>query len=90
MLDPSLRVNLAEAIWRAITSVAAGGEENVLRVACGEATFVLAELVQAINENQSEIKAEVKRVLGSESALQQIEASVKKGAALLAEKIRAM
>lgn len=94
VLDESLRLNLAVGIWNALVSEAAGGEENALRVACGDATFVLVELVEAVGSSNSggdEGTAEdIKRVLGSDEAVKQIEASEKNGAGLLVEKIRAL
>jgi hypothetical protein len=95
-LDESLRSDLAVATWRALSSDEAGGDENVLRVAKGDATFVLVELVQAIaiasaSSNASEeVKEEVKRVLGSQAAMKEIEGSGKNGAGLLVEKIKAL
>jgi pumilio family protein 6 len=86
--NPSLPSEFASSCWDAITSPEAGGEENAVRLVKGNAMFVMVEMIEGlIKAGRSE---EVKKILGGASVLEDIEASGKKGAGLLAEKIRGL
>ena len=86
--DPTLSATFAIAFWKAITSEDAGGEDNAVRVAKGNAPFVVVELVEALVVAGR--GAEVKRVLGQDGIIAASKSSGRKGAALLAEKLAAL
>jgi pumilio family protein 6 len=83
IVDPALPAQFATAVWEAITSEYAGGNDNAVKVAAG-APFVVVEMLAALPE--SEAKA-AKKVLGAKSAREVIEASEAKGASLLLERL---
>ncbi|OCF39876.1 pumilio domain-containing protein [Kwoniella heveanensis CBS 569] len=83
--DDKLSPLFAKAVWDAIVSEAAGGEDNVVRVAKGNAPFVVVELIEALKKaGQAD---GIKKVLGKKGVKEDVEKSVRKGAGLLAEKI---
>lgn len=88
VVDPALSAAFATAVWGAIKSEDAGGDENVKRLARANAAFVLVELIEALNKAGK--GAEVKRVLASKDVKESIAASGRKGSALLVEKISAL
>ncbi|WRT67016.1 uncharacterized protein IL334_003982 [Kwoniella shivajii] len=83
--DSTLSPNFAKAVWEAITSEEAGGEENAIRLCKGNAPFVMVELIEALKKSGQGEK--VKSVLGKKGVKESIEKSVRKGSAMLAEKI---
>ena len=83
VIDASLPTAFASAVWQAITSEYAGGNDNAVKVAAG-APFVVVEMLAALPE--AEAKA-AKKVLGSKEAKAAIEASEAKGTALLLERL---
>ncbi|WVQ77987.1 hypothetical protein IAT38_000068 [Cryptococcus sp. DSM 104549] len=83
--DEKLSAAFSGAVWQAVTSEEAGGEENVVRIAKGNAPFVVVELIEALKKRGD--GKEVKRVLGKKGVKEAVEKSVRKGAGLLAEKI---
>lgn len=85
LIAPELRTAFAKAAWKAINSE---DKENAVKIALGEGTFVIAELVQALAD--AEEKEEVKKVLGKKDVLDRLEASERNGSSLLLEKIRAL
>ena len=85
VVDTSLSKAFATAVWEAITSEEAGGEDNVVNLAKGNAAFVLVELTQALVAAGK--AAEVKRILGGKKTREEIAKSGRKGASLLAEKL---
>ncbi|KAK8869901.1 hypothetical protein IAR55_000469 [Kwoniella newhampshirensis] len=85
VLDPTLSPSFARAFWDAITSEEAGGEDNAVRIAKGNAPFVVVELIEALVKGGD--GDEVKKVLGKKGVKEDVEKSVRKGATLLAEKI---
>lgn len=88
VIDAQLGEDFAKAVWAAITSQEAGGKDNAVRIAQGGAAFVMVELVEALRKaGQS---AAVKKVLGSAEVRKGIEASGKKGATLLADKLASL
>lgn len=84
-----MRDTLAEQMWKTISSEDAGGEDNIRHVALGNAPFVLVELVEALQTNEA-LKSEVKRILKAGTLQADVEASVRKGASLLAAKIASL
>lgn len=88
-LDEATRLQFAKDFWAAITSEEAGGPENAVRVATGNAPFTVVELVDALKEDPASLK-EVKSVLCTPSALEQVEKSWRKGANVLAEKLKSL
>jgi pumilio family protein 6 len=87
VIDPSLPLQFAEAVWHAVVSEDAGGADNAVRLAKGNAPFVLVEMIAALTGNGSGLVGEVKKVLGSKAVRDEIVKGEKKGAALLAEKL---
>ncbi|WVR05080.1 hypothetical protein IAU60_002092 [Kwoniella sp. DSM 27419] len=83
--DEELSPKFAKAVWGAISSEEAGGPANVVRIAKGNAPFVMVELIEAMKKSGN--AAVVKNVLGDKGVKESIEKSVRKGAAMLAEKI---
>lgn len=83
--DAELGQEFAKAVWAAITSGDAGGNENAVKLAQGGAAFVMAELVEALKKAGQ--AAAVKKVLGGAEVRKGVEGSGKKGAGLLAEKL---
>jgi len=85
VIDESLSTAFAQAVWSALTSEEAGGEENVVALAKGNGAFVLVELIEALKKAGK--AGDVKRVLGGKGVRADIEQSGQKGAGLLAEKL---
>lgn len=85
LIAPEMRLAFAKAAWTAIN---AEEEENAVKIALGEGTFVIAELVQALVEAGE--AGQVKKVLGRKEVLGQLEASDRNGAGLLLEKLKAL
>ncbi|KAE8538083.1 hypothetical protein D1P53_006150 [Cryptococcus gattii VGV] len=83
--DSSLSPAFSRAVWDALTSIEAGGAENVERVCKGNAPFVMVELIEGMKKRGD--GDEVKKVLGKKGIKETVEKSVRKGSALLAEKI---
>jgi pumilio family protein 6 len=83
--DPTLSPSFAGAAWSALTSEEAGGKDNIVRVGCGNAPFVVVELIEALKGGKEE--GEVRKTLGSKAAKERIGKSVRKGANVLAEKL---
>lgn len=83
--DTSLSPAFSRAVWDALTSIEAGGAENVERVCKGNAPFVMVELIEGMKKRGD--GDEVKKVLGKKGIKETVEKSVRKGSALLAEKI---
>ncbi|WWD15825.1 hypothetical protein CI109_100249 [Kwoniella shandongensis] len=88
VLDPTLSPSFARAFWDAISSEEAGGEANAIRIAKGNAPFVVVELIEALVKRGD--GEEVKKVFGKKGVKEDVGKSVRKGAALLAEKIAAL
>ena len=86
--DESLSPAFASAFWDAITSDDAGGVDNALRIAKGNAPFVVVEMVGALIAAGKGVA--VKRVLGSDAVIRSVETSGKKGAELLAKTLSAL
>ena len=82
LVAPELRTQFARAAWKANTA------ENLVDVALGEGTFVVAELVQALVDAGD--SAEVKKELGTKEVIAQLEASTRSGIKLLVEKLKAL
>ena len=85
VIDSALPTLSANALWDALISPEAGGEENAVRVAKGNAAFVMVEMIEGLVKVGR--GAEVKKVLGSSSVRERIVAGGRKGAAMLAEKL---
>ncbi|KIR26820.1 pumilio domain-containing protein [Cryptococcus deuterogattii LA55] len=83
--DSSLSPAFSRAVWDGLTSAEAGGAENVERVCKGNAPFVMVELIEGMKKRGD--GDEVKKVLGKKGVKETVEKSVRKGSALLAEKI---
>jgi len=83
--DPTLSTAFASAFWEAIISEDADGEKNARRIAKGNATFVMVEMVQALVAAGR--REEVKRVLAGEQCILDIRNTERKGASLLADKL---
>lgn len=83
VIDPSLPPAFATAVWQAITSEYAGGNDNAVKVAAG-APFVVVEMLAALPETEA---TAAKKVLGSKEARKAIEASEAKGVSLLLERL---
>ena len=85
LVAPELRTAFAKAAWKAINSEDKG---NAVKIALGEGTFVIAELVQALVDAGAQ--EDVKKVLGAKDVISQLEASERNGAGLLVEKLKAL
>lgn len=85
VVDSSLSAQFAKAAWSALISSEAGGEENAVRLAKGNAPFVVVELIEALKRAGK--GAEIKRVLGGKEVRKAIEGGEKKGSGLLVEKL---
>ncbi|OXC69851.1 hypothetical protein AYX13_01618 [Cryptococcus neoformans] len=83
--DSSLSPAFSRAVWDALTSAEAGGAENVERVCKGNAPFVMVELIEGMKKRGD--GEEVKKILGKKGVKETVEKSVRKGTALLTEKI---
>ena len=83
VIDPALPAAFASAVWEAITSEYAGGNDNAVKVAAG-APFVVVEMLAALPEKEAK---EAKKVLGAKAAKETIEASEAKGVSLLLERL---
>ncbi|ORY32253.1 armadillo-type protein [Naematelia encephala] len=86
--DEGLSGAFSVAFWQAISSEEAGGAENVVRMAKGLPTFVLAEMVEGLSTAGR--GKDVKAVLGKKDVLKDIAAGEKKGSGLLVDKINAL
>lgn len=89
VVDAERALEFAQGMWMGLTSPEAGGEVNIVNVAKGNGTFVLAEMIEALKRDP-EVLDEVKRVLGTPEAKAAIAANVRKGANVLLEKIEAL
>ncbi|RSH91237.1 pumilio domain member 6 [Saitozyma podzolica] len=58
VIDPSLPLQFAEAVWHAVVSEDAGGADNAVRLAKGNAPFVLVEMIAALKGNGSGLVGE--------------------------------
>lgn len=85
VIDPTFSAQFAQAFWSAMTSSEAGGEENAVRLAKGNAPFVMVELVEALKRAGK--GGDVKRVLGGKEVRTALEHDEKKGLGLLLEKL---
>lgn len=84
--DVELRQTFARRFWETITSEEAGGKQNAVNVAVGNAPFVMVELVESLR-NDEKYGKEVKAVLGGQAVIDEVKGSWRKGANLLHEKL---
>jgi pumilio homology domain family member 6 len=80
VVDAILRSSFAKAIFEAVISDEAGGEQNLKDMAVGDVALVLVELISGLSE---ESKRKIKEILTGVD----IAGSNAKGAALLAERV---
>lgn len=85
VIDPTFSAQFAQAFWSAMTSSEAGGQDNAVRLAKGNAPFVMVELIEALKRAGK--SGEVKRVLGGKEVRTAIEQGEKKGSGLLVQKL---
>lgn len=84
-----MREQLAKAAWKAIQS--SEDSANAEKIALGEGSFVMVELVSALADSQDKaILAEVKKVLGDKATLAKLEASDRSGTDLLVQRLKAL
>ena len=85
VVDLALSSQFAQSLWKASSSEDAGGKDNVVRLAKGNAAFVLVELIESLKKAGK--VGEVKSVLAAKEVVESIKSGERKGAALLVEKI---
>jgi pumilio family protein 6 len=85
VLDGALPAISAKAIWSAITSEESGGDNNVVRVAKGNAAFLLLETIEALVKSGK--GEQVENVLGDPKVIDAVRAGGRKGAAMLADRL---
>ena len=86
IIDADLSKQMAEGVWDAIRSDEAGGEENAMNVAKGNAALVLVEMISVLKSEGR--GSEVKKAL--KGSVKEIRGGGKKGAELLATTIEAL
>jgi pumilio family protein 6 len=87
--NEELRSRFGKAFWQALTSEEAGGEQNAVNLALGNAPFVVVELVDNLKMDE-ELAPVVKRVLATPEVMGQVEKSWRKGASLLHQKLASL
>lgn len=87
--DPELQSRFAQLFYRNITSREAGGEQNLVNIALGNATFALVELLSALKDDKQKL-ADIKKALCAPHVLPDIEKSWRKGAKPLHEALCAL
>lgn len=87
--NEDLRRRFGKAFWQALTSEEAGGEQNAVNLALGNAPFVVVELIDNLKTDEK-LAPVVKRVLATPEVMSQVEKSWRKGASLLHQKLAAL
>jgi pumilio family protein 6 len=87
--NDELRTQFGRKFWQALTSEEAGGEQNAINLALGNATFVVVELVENL-KSDAELGPIVKRVLTAPAVMNEIEKSWRKGSSLLHQKLASL